>query len=69
MHITIVDDQGCVIESGEAFPFLEDPNAWKYLPQACVPPGRTVTVHVTAFDSLGGIGRAWESKALEEEQE
>jgi hypothetical protein len=67
MHITILDDQGHVIESGQASPFLEDPNGWEYLPQACVPSGTTVTVQITAVDCMGGIGRAWESKTLEEE--
>ena len=67
MRITIVDEHGNVIESGEMGPFWEDPNAWEYLPQACVPSGTTVTVHVTAFDCMGGIGRGWERKTLGED--
>ena len=68
MRITILDDRGHVIESGEAVPMLEDPNVWEYLPQACVPAGTSVTVHVTAFDCMGGIGRGWERKTLGEEE-
>ncbi len=67
MHITILDDRGGVIESDEAFPMLEDPNVWQYLPQACVPPGKSVTVQVTAVGCMGGIGRGWESKTMGEE--
>jgi hypothetical protein len=66
MRITIVDDHGHVIESDEAFPMLEDPNIWEYVPQVCVPPGTSVTVHVTAFDCMGGIGRGWERKTMGE---
>jgi hypothetical protein len=62
MRITIVDDSGFVIETGEMWPFLEDPNAWEYLPQVCVPFGTSVTVHITAMDCMGGIGRACERK-------
>ena len=62
MRITILDERGDVIESGQASPFLEDPNGWEYLPQAYVPPGTEVTVHITAIDCMGGIGRGWERK-------
>ena len=66
MHITIVDDQGNSIESGEMWPSLEDPNAWEYVPKARVPGGTTVVVQVTALDCMGGIGRASERKTLGE---
>ncbi len=69
VRITIVDDGGHVIESGEMWPFPGDPNGWEYLPQVCVPPGTSsVTIHVTAFDCMGGIGRASERKTLEEQE-
>ncbi len=58
VHITIVDDDGNLIEYGEAAPFLSDPGAWEYFPEVCVPAGTPVTVHVTAIDHMGGIGRA-----------
>jgi len=70
MRITILDEMGQLIESGEMWPFPADPNTWEYLPQACVPPGTpSVTIHVTAFDCMGGIGRGWERKILEEDTE
>ena len=68
MHIRIVDDQGNWIESGEMSPFLEDPNAWEYFPQVCVPPGTTVIVQVTAVDRMGGIGIRWERKTLGDDE-
>jgi hypothetical protein len=67
MHITIVDSQGNVIESGEMSPFPGNPDLWEYPPQACVPPGTSVTVLVTAIDCMGGIGRGWERKTMGEE--
>ena len=64
MHITILDGQGRRIESGEVFPFPDNPELWEYAPTARVPAGTAVTVHVTAIDCMGGIGRGWESKTL-----
>lgn len=64
MHITILDERGRRIESGEADPFPDNPELWDYIPTERVPPGTTLTVHVTAIDCMGGIGRGWESKTL-----
>ena len=64
MHITILDEQGNLIETGEASPFPNDPELWEYLPTIRVPAGTAVTVHVTAIDCMGGVGRRWKSKTL-----
>lgn len=56
MCITVLDDRGCVLESGEMWPLPQDPNGWEYLPEARVPPGTAVTVHVTAMRGLHGLG-------------
>jgi hypothetical protein len=66
MHITILDDRGNLIESGEALPYPEDPNLWEFLPTARVPAGTSVTVHVTAIDYMYGVGRWWKRKTLGE---
>ncbi len=69
MCVTILDEHGEVIESGEASPFREDPNGWDYSPQADVPPGTSVTVQITAVDNMGGIGRIWARKTMGEDPE
>ena len=68
MRITIVDNRGNLIESGEMWPFPNNPNVWEYLPQACVPAGTSVIVHITAIDCMGGIGRGCEKKTMGEEE-
>ena len=64
MHITIRDNRGQVIESGNMSPFPEDPELWEYLPRARAPLGTTVIIQVTAIDCMGGVGRAWEKKPM-----
>ena len=64
MHITILDDQGNRIESGEASPYPEDPDLWEFLPTARVPVGTSVTVLVTAIDYMDSVGRWWKRKTL-----
>jgi len=56
VHVTIRDDEGNRIESGEMCPFLNQPNLWDYLPGIRVPRGMDVIVEVTAMDCMGGIG-------------
>jgi hypothetical protein len=68
LHITIMDDQGNVIESDEASPYLTDPNLWEYLPQARVPSGTKVIVQVTAIDHMGGVGMRREEKTMGEQE-
>jgi hypothetical protein len=68
MRITILDDEGYVIESGEMSPFPEDPHAWENLPQVCVPPGTTVTIQIVAMDCMGGVGMRRDSKRMGEEE-
>lgn len=67
INITILDEWGCVIESGEMTNFPDHPELWDYLPTVRVPEGTRVIVHVTAMDCMGGIGRGWERKTLGEE--
>jgi hypothetical protein len=68
MHITILDDGGHVIETGAMWPFPGDPNGWEYVPTVQVPPGTSVTVHITAIDCMGGIGRGWEKKTMGDDE-
>ena len=67
MNITICDDRGCLIESGEMMPFPFDLEHWDYLPTVPIPLGTKVIVQVTAMDCMGGIGRAWERKTMGED--
>ncbi len=68
MRITIHDDQGNVVESGDAYPYDNNPNLWWFFPEVRVPLGTSVIVHVTAMDCMGGIGRGWERKTLGEDE-
>ena len=68
MRITIHDDQGNLIEAGDAYPYDDNPNLWSFFPEVRVPLGTPVTVHVTAMDCIGGIGRGWERKTLGEDE-
>ncbi len=56
VHVTLLDEQGKVIESDYA---IQDPcyeDYWAYLPSASVPPGTTITVRALAMDTLGATG-------------
>ena len=67
VHITICDDQGSVIESGEMIPSPNNPNFWEYPPVVRVPLGTNVIVTVTAMDCMGGIGTRRVGKTMGKE--
>ena len=56
IHVTISDEQGNVIESGDAFEEPVGSGIWNYFANVAVPSGATVIVHAAAIDSLGGVG-------------
>ena len=66
MQVTILDDQGNLIEEGGADPYEDRPNLWSFFPEVHVPLGTSVIAHVTAIDCLGGVGRRWIKKMLGE---
>ena len=56
VHLTISDDQGNIVESGDA---VEEPvgsGIWKYFANIAIPSSTSVIVHAAATDSLGGVG-------------
>lgn len=55
IFITIQDENGNLIESGNAFDWPEQPNRWAYLTSVPVPDGTPVTVQVAVIDGLGGM--------------
>jgi hypothetical protein len=67
MHISIWDDLGNRIESGEVFPEHKCPEMWDYLTTARVPCGTTVIVEVTAVDCMGGVRMCRESRTMGED--
>ncbi len=56
VHVTLLDEQGKVIESDYAIPDPCYEDYWAYLPSASVPPGTTITVRALAMDTLGATG-------------
>jgi hypothetical protein len=56
VHVVIMDDQGTIIESGDAEPWPVDPGLWNYMTIAAVPSGTSVIVSAAATDRLGGVG-------------
>jgi hypothetical protein len=57
IRLTIRDEQGNLLESGDAAPWPDDPRFWDYLTKVPVPASTTVIVTATAMDVLGGVGR------------
>ncbi len=68
VHISIRDDRGKQIESGEMCPFPDHPKLWDYLPDARVPRGTNVIVEVTAMDCMGGTGTRWVRHTMGEDK-
>lgn len=56
LYVVIRDDQGNVIESGDAAQFDDCSDCWDYRATVAVPPGTSVTVYAIATDSLWGAG-------------
>jgi hypothetical protein len=56
LHITIRDDQGNIVESGDAFEEPVGSGIWNYFATMAVPSGTHVIVDAFATDSLGGVG-------------
>jgi hypothetical protein len=69
MSVSIRDDQGRLIEEGDASPYDNPPDLWWFLPEVRVPLGTPVTVRVTAVDCMGGLGTGSVRKTLGEDDQ
>ena len=58
VHVVIRDEQGNMIESGEATQFEDTPDCWDYRATVSLPSGTPVTVSAAATDQLLNIGAA-----------
>jgi hypothetical protein len=56
LHVVIQDDQGNLIESGDAAQFDDSPDCWDYMATASVPSGTSVIISAVATDCLWGVG-------------
>lgn len=56
VSVAILDEQGNVIERGEADPFPDSDEYWSYVAQVAVPAGTSVIVQAAAIDCLGAAG-------------
>jgi len=56
LHVVIQDDQGNLIESGDASQFDDCSDCWDYMTTASVPSGTCVIVSAVATDCLWGVG-------------
>lgn len=56
VYVTLYDQAGKQIESGDAVPDPEYSGCWTYLTITRLPSGTNVTVHAAATDRLGGVG-------------
>jgi hypothetical protein len=64
VDVSIVDDQGDLIESGSATENPPDSSRWAYAVTTPVDPGTAVRIVVTAQDRPGGVGTDEEEKTL-----
>jgi len=64
LYLIFRDEQGNLIERGNATEWPDEPNRWGYLTRAAVPSGRSVNVHAAAMDSLGAVGALSQSKTI-----
>jgi hypothetical protein len=64
VHVSIKDDKGTVIESGDAFACRDNPDIWNYFTSVPVPSGTSLTVYVMATDHLGGVGTLSEDTTI-----
>lgn len=53
--LILKDQDGNLIESGNAFDYPEEPNQWVYGTSVTVAAGTSVTVQAVATDQLGGL--------------
>ena len=56
VHVVITDQHGDLVESGDAFVCMDEPDIWHYFTTASVPSGTSVTVQVIASDRVLGMG-------------
>ena len=56
LYLIFKDEQGNLIERGDAIPWPDEPNRWGYVTTASVPPGTAVTIYAVATDTLDGVG-------------
>ena len=55
IYLVLQDENGNLIESGNAFDWPEEPNHWAYLTRASIPSGTSVTVHAAVIDGFGNM--------------
>jgi hypothetical protein len=56
LRVVIQDDQGNLIESGDAAQFDDCSDCWDYMTTASVPSGTSVIISAVATDCLWGVG-------------
>jgi hypothetical protein len=56
VHVIVTDDQGNLIEAGDAEESSEGSGYWGHITTVSVPAGTPVTVYAAALDSLWGLG-------------
>jgi hypothetical protein len=56
LRVVIQDDQGNLIESGDAAQFDDCSDCWDYMTTVSVPSGTPVIISVVATDCLWGVG-------------
>jgi hypothetical protein len=64
VDVSIMDDQGGIIESGSAAENPPESGYWVYTATTAVDPGTAVRIVVTAQDRPGGTGTSEEEKTL-----
>ena len=62
--MVLLDDQGNVIEGGDAFEEPVGSGFWDYFANVAVPSGTTVIVQAVATDPLRGVGALSQSKTI-----
>jgi hypothetical protein len=55
LYLILKDENGNLIESGNAIDWPEEPNRWAYITRVTVPAGTSVTVHAAVIDGFGGM--------------
>ena len=65
VYVTLLDEQGRIVESGYAMQVPCYGDYWGYIPSASVAPGTTLTVRAVAMDCLGATGMLTERVTVE----
>jgi hypothetical protein len=60
IHVTLRDEAGNLLESGDAMRNETCDGHWGYMPCESIPIGTTVTIRAVALDALGGLSVAYD---------